>query len=348
MSTLRRRRLVSKRLPSLVAAACVLGVAATSLSSAAPVYTDWSAPVNLGPVVNSALAETGPALSPDGLSLYLNRQVGGTLDIFVSQRATLTSDWGAPVNLGPTVNTTSPDFVTSFTPDGHWMILASGRPGGFGGADLYQSYRADIHDDFAWQTPTNLGANINTSASENGNGIFDNGTVAQLFFASDRLGPAGSGDIYTSTRQPDGSWGPVSLVPELSSPGTDNRPNLRADGLEIFFYSDRAGSLGGSDIWTSTRTDVTAAWSTPVNLGATVNSTAGDTTPSLSADGRTLIFASGRPGGQGTDLYMMTREQIFPASKDDCKNDGWERFGIYKNQGDCVSYVATGGTNEPG
>ena len=40
-----------------MAAACVLGVAATSLSSAAPIYTGWSAPVNLGPVVNTAAGE---------------------------------------------------------------------------------------------------------------------------------------------------------------------------------------------------------------------------------------------------------------------------------------------------
>jgi Tol biopolymer transport system component len=185
-------------------------------------------------------------------------------------------------------------------------------------------------------------------AAENGNGIFDNGDVAQLFFGSDRLGPAGSADIYTSTRQADGSWGPASLVPELSSPGTDNRPNLRADGLEIFFYSDRTGSVGGAHIWISTRPDVTAPWSAPVNLGATVNSTAADIHPSLSADGRTLIFASARLGGEGTDLYMTMREQIVPTTKDQCKDGGWERFGIFKNQGDCVSYVATDGENQPG
>jgi hypothetical protein len=44
---------------------------------------------------------------------------------------------------------------------------------------------------------------------------------------------------------------------------------------------------------------------------------------------------------------MATRDQIFPTTKDDCKNSGWERFGIYKNQGDCVSYVATNGSNAP-
>jgi hypothetical protein len=44
-----------------------------------------------------------------------------------------------------------------------------------------------------------------------------------------------------------------------------------------------------------------------VNLGAIVNTSATDLHPYLSTDGRTLVFASGRPGGQGTDLYMTTR-----------------------------------------
>ncbi len=61
------------------------------------------------------------------------------------------------------------------------------------------------------------------------------------------------------------------------------------------------------------------------------------------------MFSSNRPGGSGGfDLWMTTRAQIFPMTKDECKNDGFERFGIFKNQGDCVSYVATGGTNTPG
>jgi hypothetical protein len=39
--------------------------------------------------------------------------------------------------------------------------------------------------------------------------------------------------------------------------------------------------------------------------------------------------------------------QCFPATKDQCKNGGWASYGIFKNQGDCVSYVATGGRNAP-
>lgn len=37
-----------------------------------------------------------------------------------------------------------------------------------------------------------------------------------------------------------------------------------------------------------------------------------------------------------------------PATKDDCKNGGWQNFNPpFKNQGDCVSFVATNGKNPP-
>ena len=118
MSTLRKRHVASKRLLLLVAAACVLGVAATSLSAAAPIYTDWSAPVNLGPTINSASDEAGPALSKDGLSLYFysDRPGGSAATTSGSRSEPAVSDaWGAPVNLGPTINTASTDFVPAFS-----------------------------------------------------------------------------------------------------------------------------------------------------------------------------------------------------------------------------------------
>ncbi len=39
---------------------------------------------------------------------------------------------------------------------------------------------------------------------------------------------------------------------------------------------------------------------------------------------------------------------VLPTSADQCKNGGWRSFGVFKNQGDCVSFVATGGKNQPG
>jgi hypothetical protein len=79
--------------------------------------------------------------------------------------------------------------------------------------------------------------------------------------------------------------------------------------LEIFFYSGRAGGIAGStDLWTSTRASVDEPWSTPVDVGAPVDSSVTEIHPYLSADGRSLVFSSTRPGGSGSsDLYVATR-----------------------------------------
>jgi Tol biopolymer transport system component len=310
----RSRCLPAKKvLIGLVATACVL-VGATSLSAAGPHFTGWAAPVNLGATVNSAFTEFGPALSKDGLSLYFtsNRPTGsGGLDIWVSQREARDGAWGTPVNLA-SINTVANDFVPAFSRDGHWMFFASTRPGGYGMADVWASWRPRTHDDFGWEAPINLGANVNTAFNDNGVGYFENddGGAPQLLFGSNRPGGLGGTDLFMSTLQADGTWGPSTRILELASTGDDNRPTIHHDGLEIFFYSLRAGGEGDVDVWTATRPTVNAAWSTPVNLGAPVNTGAVELHPYLAANGETLLFSSDRPGGfGGLDLYVTTRSK---------------------------------------
>src|SRR5262249_15269378 len=84
------------------------------LASAAPTYSHWAEPVNLGAVLNSASMDFGPAISKDGLSLYFNsnRPGGfGAQDIWVSQRASLEAPWGAPMNLGQVINSANGEAV---------------------------------------------------------------------------------------------------------------------------------------------------------------------------------------------------------------------------------------------
>ncbi|MEX1126772.1 MAG: hypothetical protein WEE53_14020, partial [Acidimicrobiia bacterium] len=89
----------------------------------------------------------------------------------------------------------------------------------------------------------------------------------------------------------------------------EGQPNVRVDGREIFFWSDRTGTLGGADIYSSTKKWSATTWGTPQNLGPNVNSAAGETRPSLSLDGRTLYFGTTRDaGGQPlADVYVTTR-----------------------------------------
>jgi len=305
-----------------MAALVVLGTS-PALPAQAQKFSDWSPPVNLGPAVNIAGFNTQhPAISKDGLSLYFSsdRPGGfGSLDIWVTQRPGLDDSWGTPQNLGPNINSSGRDFAPNLTPNGHWMYFHSDRPGGCGGLDLYVSHRKDKHDDFAWEPATNLGCVINTPFDDAGPTFFhDRETdTAFLYFTSTRPGGPGDFDIYVSTEDEDGNFGPGVLVPELSSPFRDTRTAIRRDGLEVFLSSGRPGGVGSEDIWVSTRESTEDPWSTPVNLGPVVNSTAFDGAPALSWDGTTLYFFSERAGGIGKrDLYVTTRTKLRHRDKD--------------------------------
>ena len=104
---------------------------------------------------------------------------------------------------------------------------------------------------------------------------------------------------------------PTNLGDTVNSPQDDTEPVLSVDGLTLFFASNRPGGFGGDDLWMATRPDIDQPFSQPVNLGARVNSSRDDTAPTLSSDGRRLIFASNRNGGQGDfDLWISSRPAL--------------------------------------
>lgn len=181
---------------------------AASSDDDAPKFGPWSAPVNLGPPVNSAFAEMNPFISKDGRSLYFacfNCPVNlGGSDIWVSQRASVNDPWGTPQNLGPTINTLAGEGGPALSFDEHELYFTSTRAGS---NDIYVSRRHNKRDDFGWQLPENLGNGVNTTADEGGPAFFedDETGVVTLFFNSNRPGGPGGADIYASTLQSDGS-----------------------------------------------------------------------------------------------------------------------------------------------
>jgi len=304
--------------------ALVLAVAlpATAYSQ----FTEWSPPTNVGPPVNTTVAELAPFISKDGLTLYFGRgALANALDIWVSQRASIDAPWETPQNLGPTVNTVGIDNGPALSPDEHSLYFNSNRSGGSGGNDLYVTRRHDKRNPLGWGTPANLGGSVNSSVEDTSPTFFEDEAtgVTTMYFDSNRPGQ-GDFDIYASTILPDGTFTPAVPVDELSSSFSDRGPVVRRDGLEMYLQSNRPGPgrVADIDLMVSTRATTSDPWSTPVYLGSIVNTRFIDAAPALSFDGTALYFHSTRNSPDATgpcvpdlgpcvfDLYVTTRAKL--------------------------------------
>jgi hypothetical protein len=315
------------------ASGCENGIVAPKSSEAGPdfasfgEFTAWSTassietvPPGADPSFNlpAPTLDGCPFISRDGKTFYIaSNRLGslGGIDIWVSTRTGVDEPWGAPVNVGEPVNSSADDFCPTIARDGHTLYFVSRRQVGVqgqdwcGGADIYVTR---LRDDGGFEEPKNLGCVVNSAADEfSPFPLPERATGPVLYFSSTRprTGAIG-GDLYVSESH-GGIFGPAQLVLGVNSDVDDGQPNVRSDGLELFFYSrrlDLPGAQGGADLYFTTRASVEDSWSTPVNLGSNVNSSADETRPSLSWEGTTLYFGSTRAGS--ADIYLTRRERI--------------------------------------
>ncbi len=315
---------IARTLASLAVASTLM--AATGINAAAPPqnsvpeteasvenwhFSDWAAALPEQGINDPMASEGCPIESPDGLHLYIASNRTGTLganDVWVSHRLSKATAWSLPQNLGMPVNSTAADYCP--TPiNNEWLMFVSERPGpetcnaGPGSGDMYIVH---LDRDLGWGTPqalgcAELGDGPNTNGGEFSPSWLNTWFGAQLYFSSN--GYNGNMDIYVSRVRSDGSFAPATRVNELSTEFDDRMPNIRRDGLEIVFSSNRPGGSGGQDVYVSTRHSIYSHWSVPVNLGPSVNTAGNETRASLSGDGRRLHF--GRDG----DIFVSTRER---------------------------------------
>jgi Tol biopolymer transport system component len=129
----------------------------------ATVLDAWEEPVNLGPIVNSPKSEYFLNISPDGLILFfVSRRPGGygERDIWVTTRAKKEDDWGIPVNVGPSINSSAHEQMAIISPDGSELYFNSSRYGVYGSFDIWQMsiaplsevFQEDSHDELDQKT----------------------------------------------------------------------------------------------------------------------------------------------------------------------------------------------------
>jgi outer membrane protein OmpA-like peptidoglycan-associated protein len=155
--------------------------------------TQWSAPVNMGQLVNSSTWDSQPSISPDGNTLYFAsaRSGGeGNMDIWKTTKAN--GQWQAPENLGKVINTSKGEFSPFIHPDGQTLYFTSNGHVGMGGNDLYLT-RIDSTNQ--WSEPINLGYPINTCKDEGF--LIVNGKGDKAYFASGQFNTGNGMDLYT-------------------------------------------------------------------------------------------------------------------------------------------------------
>lgn len=287
-----------------------------SAQSGAPT---WSEPVNVGSPVSSPFQENNPSVSGDGSSLYFasNRPCGDgdtVLDnnIWVARRSGPGLPWQVEclrINVNGFL-----DGAPDLTPDGRWLYFTSDRPGSAGTQrDIWVSRRENLRDDQAWSAPSNLGPPVNTNAPEQGPSYFVTREARYL-----RLLPkqklmfvrptSGNFDIWEVNMLDDLPFGDAKRVDEFDTDEFwESGPSVSPDGLEAFFQ--RSVPNGPFDLFFSTRREADLPWSTPVNLGAPVNTPdSSDATATRTSDGTLLYFESTRAGGLGgSDIWLSTR-----------------------------------------
>ena len=226
------------------------------------------------------------------------------------------SNWSTPLKLD-TVSGNSSDLNTTFldgcpiqSPDGLALYMASNRPNGVGGIDIWVARRTSITA--PWDAPVNLGRPVNSEADDfcptpvRGKG---------LYFVSRRTvaGACGGSDLFFTRDHPVRGWtDPVHF--DCTTAGGPNGP-LDEQGPSYVEYGGQARLYysAGPEIVVSLRAqDGSFGPPSPV---AELNGPASDIQPNIRKDGLEIVFTSNdpsRPGSHGTsfDLYVATRADV--------------------------------------
>jgi outer membrane protein OmpA-like peptidoglycan-associated protein len=170
----------------------------------------WTAPRNLGILVNSKAWDSQPSLSADGRTLYFSSNRGGGVggyDIYVS---TIGADgsWGAARNLGVPINTTRDDLAPFIHASGTTLYYSTNGRVGLGSSDIFRAY---LDEKGQWGEPLNVGYPLNTFANE-----------ASLFISSDNKRA-----YYTRTERPQSGDAP-GLPPAILLYGSEVPASARA------------------------------------------------------------------------------------------------------------------------
>jgi outer membrane protein OmpA-like peptidoglycan-associated protein len=250
----------------------------------------FSAAVPLSDTLNFAAKKGSMSLSADLQTLYYAadyaEQGYGRYDIYKVQRSPW--GWSKPKNLGQRINSDFWDSAPSIAPDGNSIYFASNRPEGYGGIDIYVSFK---NEKGYWEEAINLGPTINTKGDDQT--PFIHADNQSLYFSSNGRAGFGGSDIYVSRKKIDGNWTtPVNLGYPINTYDNEGSIAVASNGATAYIASDRSDSRGELDIYKITLAENTRAYKTWYIKGQIVDA---KTKKALAAELQIVDPASGYP-----------------------------------------------------
>ena len=256
---------------------------------------------NLGNMINEDRSEFNPVVSDNEDLIVFSRSTAFYNAILYSTK--INGQWSAPINMNELLKSETPGLVdkdlfpTSISHDGKDLYLYSS-------ADYDGTIYTTRFENGIWSPLVKLNENINTKYCESHATIsHDN---KKLYFTSNRKGSLGGLDIYVSSRDSIGDWGPaVNLGPVINTPYNEESPFLSQDDKTLFYSSVGHLNMGGYDIFYSTLFD-NGEWSVPLNVGYPINTTDDDLFFDPHKDGYEGYIAKDLHGGLGKqDIYRI-------------------------------------------
>ena len=275
-------------------------------------YPEGYSIVNIGSRVNSEWHDFAPVVNEEETMLiFTTRRKTGNLnpdvhtdnfpfeDIFIATKQD--SVWSDASNIGDVINTPFHDSNIALSADGRQLYLYKDIEDGT--SDIYVS---ELSQDSVWSTPKSVGTNINSEFSEKSLSVSTNGDI--VFYSSDRPGGEGELDIYYSTKDKNGNWGPaVNLGSSINTEYDEDSPFIDYDGKTLYFSSRGGMGMGGYDIFKAEYDSTTNSWTNIVNLGYPINTPDDDIYFVGTKGGKRGYYASVRDNGMGyTDIYVVS------------------------------------------
>ncbi|MEN0006480.1 MAG: hypothetical protein AAF798_20175, partial [Bacteroidota bacterium] len=255
----------------------------------------------------STTAYLGPLVGPSGVSLFFSQQgqrqnigVDNLSDIWVSYQQS-NGQWCKAINIGAPVNNRLANQIVGISSSEDTLFIA----------ENWKALGFSTQQGRRWSNPkpmTILGrsnwaviADMHVSAD---------GRVLLFSALTDKQ----DFDLFFSRRLSPTTWGKAQpLGPEVNTTDNEQSIYLAYDGKTIYFSRDGANGFGGQDVYRSKRLDQSwMQWSTPENLGASLNTEANEWALTVDASGKRAYLSREMPEGIGQLLALDLPKQLRP------------------------------------